>query len=410
MGWLRCWSTVLWVVGCGGAAPSAEAPSDEAKQDAPERLTTEQLQAQFARESDAIQKHPVRGEKLWSAYMESETAPVVKRHEEFYEVVAELGWGAELTCFVYFSTIDAGAASHTMIKAARQAVEFRELKPYHLANAGLDPIVGIRGIYNTQQNGITAVGDYKLMVMPRLEYPVLCTHDAPGYAESFARVTSDFAASFEFESKKPEPMRGELWRVLLEDVPVGFSQRYTYEMQNRQVRTLSISARFVPTAPGEIAFEDTVDIVNWDRKGSLLDGRFLSFENGESNIEMTLEKSKKGYSYAGTVQSKQLQGNFRSRRPIVGQFSFERKLKQLADKKQKSKFDQWEYLPSLDPSGSSKVTYEVVPEQGMLFIQASMGKRSFVMQANGRGVVKHRLFAVGPRKIKVDLVEEVGEL
>jgi hypothetical protein len=187
-------------------------------------------------------------------------------------------------------------------------------------------------------------------------------------------------------------------------------QRYTYEVDSSGARTVSVAARFMPTAPGEIAFEDLVEIVSWDRQGSLNHGKYLSFENGAANFELELERSKQSYAFSGTIQDKPISGNFRSKHPIRGQLAFERRLKQLAKKHRKSRFEQWEYLPSLDPSQSSKVSYQVTPHDGAFIVEASLGQRAMVMQANGRGVVKRQILPIGSRQIQVELVAEVGEL
>src|SRR5690606_25280353 len=117
------------------------------------------------------------GVGLWRAYLEAKEPPKVEPRDKYIEVTADLGWDVALSCYVYEDTIDAGAASHAMIREAAKAVEFRALAPYHLASAGLYPVLGIRGIYQVEREGVLAAGDYKIVVMPRLEFPVLCTHD-----------------------------------------------------------------------------------------------------------------------------------------------------------------------------------------------------------------------------------------
>jgi hypothetical protein len=391
---------------CGSKVPAQNAAQDSRSEQ--QAGTPADLKKQFEREADPIQKQPVRGVG-WQAYIETESSPELEQTDGYLMITAELGWDGPINCFVYNETIDAGAASHAVISEAGKSVEFQQLLPYHLGGVGLNPTLGIRGVYHVEQDGVVAAGDLKLMLVPRLEHPILCTHDAPGFAHSFARVTRDFAESFEFESKMPAPVRAELWHAKLEDVPVGFAQRFTYESPTGAARTVSISARFVPRAPGEISFEDTVRIVDWDKQGLLESGRFLSFENGQSSFELNLQKAKAKYQYSGTVQDKPISGSFRSKQ-ISGQLTLERRLKKIARSKRASTFHQWEYLPSLDPVQTSKVTYKVSHQAGVVLVKASMGERAMVMQANTRGVVQQQSFQVGPRHVQVDLVQETGEL
>src|SRR5690606_22546418 len=128
----------------------------------------------------------------------------------------------------------------------------------------------------------------------------------------------------------PDPLRGELWSMVLEDMPIGFTKRATYELKDGSFRTVTISARFLPTSPGELSFEDHVGVVTCDPDGVILSAKYVSLENGETYIEMDLEKSKQGYNYSGTIQSKNVQGTFKAPQPLVGREGLERKLKKLA--------------------------------------------------------------------------------
>ena len=165
-------------------------------------------------------------EKKWDALSKSEIDAMIEE------------------CFVYDDVIDTGSAANLMLRAAGKEVQFKQLAAYFLDHQALDPIVAIRGLYHVERDGTVAAGDFKLTVMPRQELPVLCMHDAPGYAKSFARVTADFAKSFQFKSEQPAPMRGELWVVTLEGSPIGFSRETTYKLEDGNVRKVTLGADY----------------------------------------------------------------------------------------------------------------------------------------------------------------------
>lgn len=388
---------------CGGSSTQAKEP------EADQKMAREDVQKQFLREADPIQKHPVANGATWRAYLEAQEPPVVEAQKGYMSVTADLGWESELYCFVYQDMIDAGSSSKTLIAEATKAVDFQQLAPYRLDHVGLEPVLSIRGLYHVDQNGVVAAGDYKLTVVPRAEHPIICVHDAPGYAESFARVTKEFAKSFEFERNSPEPIRGELWAMQLEDVPIGFTKRSTYELKDGNFRTISISARFLPTSPGELSFEDQVSVVTSNATGTVLSAKYVSLENGESDLEMDLEKTKQGYDYAGTIQGKEVKGSFRAR-ALVDRYGLERRLKKLAGSGKKSRFELLEYVPSIDPTQPSTVDYELTPEDDEIHVKTSLGKRSMLMVANKRGVIKRVLMQVGSRTIQIGLLEEIGEI
>jgi hypothetical protein len=396
-------AVVLTAVGCGprGAASSPSGASEGEGGG---------LEAKFEREAEPMQKHVVRGGDAFTAYIEASAAPSIERKEQGITITADLGWESPVQCFIYDHVIDAGSAANTMLKAAAKDVKFKALTPYFMDHQGLNPVLAIRGVYHVEQKGTVLAGDFKLMVMPRPELPMLCWHDAPGYAKSFARVTSDFAKSFQFKSEQPKPMRGELWIVHLDDVPVGFSRDTTYAMEDGNVRRVSLAARFLPTGPGEMSFDDDVEVITSDKEGALATGKYFSTENGETSLSIDIERTKTGYNYLGTIQNKEVKGSFKSKQALKARYASEKRFKALAAVRKKAKFEQLEYVPSIDATGGSKVLYEVSPEGEELAIVSTMGQRSLSMRANGRGVVKQLLMAIGSKKIAINLVEETGEL
>lgn len=394
----------------GALSQVACAPASSTRAPASESGAPADLKAQFEREAEPVQKHPVRGAKGFGAYIEAAAAPKVEQDGTMTTVTADLGWESNVQCFVYSDVIDAGAASHLVLESAAKSVTFRELSTYYFDHAGLAAMFALRGVYQVEQRGETMAGDFKLMVVSRPEYPLLCTHDAPGYAKSFARVVAEFAKSFEFASQEPKPARAELWRMTLDGLPVGFSRNMAYRMEDGKLRLVSLSAQFLPTAPGEMSFEDVAEVTTADGEGRLIAAKFLSNENGESSLSMDIEQGKHGYDYVGTIQGKEVKGSIKSKRPLSVGYAVEKKLRGLASKPKKTSFEQWEYHPSVDPSLGSKVSYDVTPEDGAMRVVATMGKRSITMRADERGVLKQFLTQVGPRQIHVDLVEQAGEL
>jgi hypothetical protein len=389
--------------GSGAGGPGAQGPAGGDGNDGG-------LEAKFEREAEPTKKHVVRAGELFTAYIEASSEPKLEPQEGGLMVTADVGWESPVQCFVYEHAIDAGAAANTMLKASAKDVKFKALAAYFLDHQALDPVLGIRGVYQVEQKGTLLTGDFKLMVMPRSEHPMICWHDAPGYAKSFARVTTEFAKSFQFKSAEPKPMRGELWVVSLDGMPVGFSRDMTYAMDDGHVRRVSLGARFLPIAPGEMSFEDEVEVITTDKEGAISTGKYVSTENGETSLTVDIEKTKAGYNYVGTIQNKEVKGSFKSKQPLKSHYASEKKLKALAQAGKKAKFEQLEYAPSVDAAGGSTVTYEVTTQSDGMTVVSSMARRSVTLKANGRGVVQQAVMAFGAKKVEIDLVEQTGEL
>jgi hypothetical protein len=151
-------------------------------------------------------------------------------------------------------------------------------------------------------------------------------------------------------------------------------------------------------------------VVNQDKSGAVTTAKYLAFENGESSHAIDIEETKRKYDYVGTVQGKEVRGTFQPKTALRDEYAMELKLKQLAKKSGKGKFDQWEYAPEIDPAGPSKVSYEVTPDGDVVVVVAKMGDRAVTMKADGRGVVRQVVLPIGGRTVEVRLVEELGEL
>lgn len=399
-------TAALLGVGCSPAAtPTTPDNSKPAQQEA---VAPIDIKAQFERESESIGKHPVRAEGLWSASMEAKTKPLVVQHEQALEVIADLGWDSELHCFVHQGAINAATMIHAMLQAAPPNVQFQTVTPYGFDRQGLVPWMGIRAIYQVEQDGVLMNGDYKLMIMPRSEYPVWCFHDAAGYSQSFLRVTSDFAKSFEFPSPELPPTRGELWRLTLDQLPVGYSQDTTFALPKGQMRRVSTSSSFIPVAPGQLTLEDRSSVVISDAGGALISASYTNFENGSPSMALEVQRGRQGYRYSGRIGDRDVSGTFKSKKPILTSHAFESRVKALTKKPQSATFDQWEYIPGIDPAGASKVTYEVTPNADALKIVASVGQRAVTMHTNTSGVVEQLQIPVDSLTIESRLVEAVG--
>lgn len=396
-------------LGCGGhgagGAPPATA-NGAASKDGGGGSIKEKLE----QEGEPMGKQPVRGGDKFTGYVEAKAPPTVERKEQGFAISADLGWGGPLECFVYDHVIDAGAAVNIMLKEAAKNVKFNYLAPYYVDHQGLEPMLAIRGVYQVERNGEKYAGDFKLIVVPRSEYPLMCWLDTPGYAKTFARVTSEFAKSFKFESTRAAPTRGELWIVSVDGVPVGFSRETTYVQDGGKVSRIALSARFLPAGPGEMSFDDDAEIITMEKDGSIATGKYVSAENGETAYTIDVERTKSGYNYVGTIQGKAVNGSFKSKQPIKGHYAVELKLKGLAPSKKKAKFDEMEYDPSVDAANPSKVSYEVTPEGDGLTVTSSLGQRGMTSKANGRGIIKQIQLSAGAKKVQIDLVEESGEL
>ena len=393
-------------IACGGSGAGGGAKEPEAG----EQGESGDLTAQFEREAGPLEKHAVKAEGAFTATIEGKAPPKVERSEKSWSITVDVGWGgSELQCLVYDDVIDPGTAAYAMVKAAAKDVNFKALAPYFLEHLGLEPILGIRGLYHVERDGTLLAGDIKLAVLARSERPMACWHDAPGYAKAFARVTSEFAKSFQFQRSEPAPMRAELWAMTMEDVPIGFTREAAYLLEDGTLRKVSLGARFLPAGPGEMAFEDEVQVLAFDKDGTLATGKYMSIENGETNLNIDVEKTKAGYNYVGTIQGKEVKGSFKTKTPIKVQRAVENKLKAAGKNKKKAKFEQWEYHPSLDASKGTLVSYEVTPESEGMSILTSVGKRSATLKADPRGVVGQVMFGVGSRQLKLQLLEEAGE-
>lgn len=390
------------VLGACGPSTAPEPAAPRAPSESTEPVVD--VQAQFEREAEPIPKQSVR-HGAWRASLESKTSPQIIEHEQAIEIVADLGWDSSLHCFVCQNAINPATMIHAMLEAAAANVDFQSITPYGFDRDGLVPVVGFRGLYQVEQGSSLLSGDYKLMVMPRPEYPVWCFHDAAGYARSFLRVTSEFARSFEFDSSRRRPDSGELWTLTLDETTVGFSQHATFKQKNGAVRRESVSVSFIPTNSDQLLLEDHVSDVTSDAGGALVKGTFVTYENGVPGMAIDVLRTKRGYEYSGTLRGEAVSGTFKTPKPVVTAYALEKRLKSLNKKARKSTFDQWEYSPSIDVTQASKVAYTVTPDSDGLLVSVNVAQRSVTMRAKPDGSVYALQTPVGAFTVESALVD-----
>lgn len=411
--WTRAWGwSALLAWGCGGSTPPpAHEPSPEP---APAEAEEKPFDAQtlFSREAEAIARQGVRAlGDGWRAQVEAKSAPTVEIEEGGVQKISiELGWEQPLICRVYPGPLDVGQTlSQTLANVSRVA-QVQSVLGYGVENAGLEPIVFVRAVYEVDsEGGEKGAGDLKILLAPNAAGSVFCLHDALGYARSFQRVGGDFVRSFAFASPPPAPRRGELWVQTIDGLPVGFTSKKEFNQEGKGALLTSVASKFIPVSQEALATSDTADVVQLDAQGEVGEGNWIAFQEGREEYAVKLERKGKSYAVTGRVRGAAVDEKFTPRAPIWSEASLTKRFQKIAKAGKAASFQSEEYLPGIDASHATEVSYEVKPREGGFAIQALVKGQGMVLLADERGVPRAFQIPLPGTEVRGILLAEHGE-
>ena len=366
------------------------------------------MREQFDRERAKIATKPVAAEDgSWSAEIEAVTTPTVGRGEGHVVVTAQFEAATPVRCYVYDGPIDVGGSVQHMLQAISPHVEVKSATVLALEVVNHTPVVFVRAIYHKTIDGRVNAGDLKIGIAPTSNYPVMCVHDAPGYAQSFADAMLGFVGSLKHGVAERSPKRSEIWRMSLNGADMGFMQTRIYDEADGTTSSVTLSASLLPAAPGVLRTSDEANVLKIGKDGTLASGMWIEIENLDTAVEVQLERDGNAYRYEGTFKGKPISGNFETKAGLEGDDSMRRRLlASIADGK-RIEFVQDQYLPGLAPTQATEVKYGFQPSNSTL--TSEMGALRMLLEVDEQGNPTSMMIPVGGSELIGTLIDETGE-
>ena len=311
--WVARMSLAAWVilVGCRGPGFASAPEEKRLRPDARLRSTVKVVDS-LGRWSTSV---TVAG-KLSERFSEGEH-PVEKYVLPGYVRVKISTEGtSKANCFVYEEPILAGQAMQRLLRAISPGLTFHAFSPVGISERNGQPLVELLVGYRLTQPP-HGTGQMRLLVHPRVDFPVVCTMEWEGSQRPDASPMRDFVSHFEVASQEKKPEFAELWLIERGGVGTGFIH-VQGELQGEVYVTVTRSTWF---SFDELGAENRDRLTREvSRDASLVWVQWYEFYDGRSTYRGQLERepstevtSGPSYRYAFEHDKKSQSGRFVTR-------------------------------------------------------------------------------------------------
>ncbi len=264
----------------------------------------------------------------YSTKAEALERPAVSEEPGYLRIQLPIGARHPVHCFVYEGPIDAGQAVTRLLRAVSVEVEFSKIRVLQVKEVNDEPLVILRGDFDTKIKGQLTHGAMKLAVIPRPRFPIVCTHESLHLDNAFVRIAQGFATDFrvnrpeEIPRQKGRLILKELWQLRAGGLPIGFSSFQVYASSSQVFTSLQIRSTFV-SVKERLETSDSVILEKEDSDGLFM-GRWLDLINTKRTLQIMVERKKDSttqYRFLGQVANSRKQGTFDAPSPLRSTFA-----------------------------------------------------------------------------------------
>jgi hypothetical protein len=320
---LGCTIALLAIAGCGAspaaapAAKAAPAPPVESATATPATAPVD-VAAMARRELPPGPKQPLQA-GAYSGQIEATAAPVVEVKPDLMTVTFSFGSEASVQCTIYAHEIDAASGLASILRAvAGEKLSIQHIVPYAAVAVGEDPALFVEASYLVRQPDGDAAGLLKVVAVDSPTAPMICFHDEMGYAGTFQRVITEFAASLRPANPPPPLKYVSLWSVRIGGMPVGFGRDVAGVDDQKRPFFATSGSLLVPTSANEVKAFDMDQREIEDGHGGVIEIRYASGDGTEAGMKSVVTKrtGAQEYTYEGTEPGgTRVSGKFKTKGP-----------------------------------------------------------------------------------------------
>jgi hypothetical protein len=300
------------------AAP-AGAPSDVAAA----------IQKAMERELAALKEQPFRTPSGIGGVVEAASAPQVKVDGGAEELEIPLGTEQLMACTVFPQRIEVAATAWRLAESMKKGVKLLAARPVDVVAVAGSPLVLAELAYRTDTDRGAMVGQVKVAVYAHDGHSLLCLHDEPGYAKTFARIVKGLAASLRGggEDARAAARFAEVAVMRIGGMPIGYSEHVVWDRKGGGRGSATYGAQLLPRGPADLVAIDTYAEEELDAKDLLVSGSYAHVTNGDVDTKMRLTRGKDGktFRYEGEKEGKPLEGSFRTKAGLSTDLWFARR-------------------------------------------------------------------------------------
>lgn len=281
------------------------------------------LDAIIARESKGLSLKKAMGELdllLFSSSpattkVTSETKPLQ------YEVSIPVGASIDAYCYLGEEANFPGVVLKNIFDSIGALPNIEKHKVREIKSGVMNniPYIYLEAEYKTKDN---QYGIAKLIASSTMEVSFYCSHDEPGYRQTFFDVVQSLAKSEYiqgFARELSHYRKKQIDIMHLNEMSLGYSVHYQLDLEGNEKRDVSFSSALIPRSASAISTNDSIDFTTYSGKtGRLLEGDYYSYTNNEPDYELEIAEGEKGkYTVKGIFQGKEVAESFSPQKNLI---------------------------------------------------------------------------------------------
>lgn len=269
---------LLSVAACA-ASRAAQRPSDApaaaAAPAAPEETGEQRIARMLSPEGTApLAAQPVAlPDGSFRATAQGTAAVTVRPDENRFIVQIPVGGQSNVECIVFPEVIDLANSLRITYETVRQNLPNLELRSMDAGFVGDSPYVDLQFLYLVESPRGRMLGHVKLRGANVGGRGLVCSHDEPGFVQTFDRATRSL---LERPPASPPVTR---YLFLLDDRPCGVATGR--RVAGATTEDASISAMLLPRGAQDLVAADNATVEHYARTGELADSTTIVNQNGE---------------------------------------------------------------------------------------------------------------------------------
>jgi hypothetical protein len=331
-------SAVL-AVALAAPAPSGAAPAPAAAPAAPDGVSApaagpEALRQLLSRELPALPPRPFKTTSGITGKVEASAAPKVDLQDGAEAITVPVGTAEPISCALFPSRLDAATVIWRIAEATKEKVKLVSALPVDFVEVKGSALVLAQLAYQVDGEKGPLLGVMKLGVYVHPSRSLLCTHDEPGYADTFARIVKGLAGSLGGGAPDPraKAIFAELSVVRIGPLAVGYAEHVVLRRAGGGLVSEQFGAQLLPRGAADLVAVDSSQEEALDARDLLERGTYVHVTNGDLDLKMTVARGQdaRTYVYEGEKDGKALQGSFETKAGVSTDLWFARRFARTA--------------------------------------------------------------------------------
>ncbi len=384
------------------AAPPPNASAPKAKPPAGDAAAA--IQKAMERELPALKQKSFKTPAGIQGSVEAAAAPEVKAGDGSEEIAVSLGTEQALSCTIFAKRIDVGATTWRLAESVKKSLKLLVARPVDVVAVAGSPLVLTELGYQVDTEKGPMIGQLKVAVYAHDAHSLLCLHDEPGYAKTFARVVKGLAASLQGGGKdgRTGGRFAELAVMRIGGMAIGYSEHVLWDRKGGGRLSATYGTQLLPRGPTDLVAVDSYAEEEIDAQDLLAAGSYAHVTNGEGDTQIRITRAKDGktFQYEGDKEGKALHGTFATKAGLSTDLWFARRFAAAAPAP-KGEVRHEAYSYEANPVAALPIVYRKDPA-GPRRAEMELGPIRVAGELDANGLFATGEMPVGPTKLVIE--------